>query len=119
MNSIYTVSCLYDIPPFYLIDLSKEERIEKQKEYDCHGGDRCFGWFNTKKMALDSVLENCYDIHEHVYKYAVVEKYEEGIHSFADINESEWFEWNNEFGKYESIEKPEELKRASGFAGIG
>ena len=115
-ENIYTVSCLVDIPPFFLKFESKEERVEKQKQYNSYGGQRCFGWFPTKNRAVTAVLNNCCDIHERSYKYAIVEKVGSGIHGSIGRSDEEWFEWNDQLGRFYPTDKPKELKGAFGWS---
>jgi len=114
-NYIYTVTCVYDIPPFFDSSLTREIRKKKKKEYDSHGGSRTFGWWKSFEKAKQVVEENAYDIHECSYKYAVIEKISEGIHGVLMGNYQEyWYEWIND--KYVSIEKPLLLKGVVGWS---
>lgn len=107
---IYTVTCLYDIPPYCKGKMTKKAYREAKKEYDSHGGTRCFGWFSSLKKAKTAVENNCFDIHEYSYMYAVIEKSEDGFR--IGIPKEWWYKWegSHEEGHYSPIEKPEELK---------
>ena len=45
MSDIYTITCMYDLPPFCYGLLTNKERQIKNKEFSSHGGIRTFGWF--------------------------------------------------------------------------
>jgi len=122
---IYTVTCLYDIPPYCDDTLSKEDRKEKLKEYQSHGGSRIFGWFSSLNKAVEAVENNVGDIHECSYKYAIIEKSLEGLrYAWISDYDEYWYEWvgddwrESDSGKYVPIEKPEKLKKIIGW-GIG
>ena len=66
------------------------------------GSSRTVGYYTTKKDAVDTVLENCCDIFEGVYTYAVVEYIGLGLYTPAE--ERWFFKWNNETRAYEPIE---------------
>ena len=76
MIDIYTITCLYDLPPFCYGFLTNEERQIKNKEFSSHGGIRIFGWFDELGKAISSVENNECDLHECSYKYAIIEKYQ-------------------------------------------
>lgn len=102
---IYTVTCIYDIPPYCNSALTKDGRKMAQKEYNSHGGSRTFGWWDTFEKAKNVVEENGYDIHECSYKYSVIEKIASGMFGgFMDGYEEHWYEWLE--GKYVAIDKP-------------
>lgn len=112
---IYTVTCIYDIPPYCNSSLTKDERKSAQHEYDSHGGSRTFGWWETFEKAKQVVEENAYDIHECSYKYAVIEKIANGmLGGFMDGYEEHWYEWVE--GKYVAIDKPKLLKSIVGWS---
>jgi len=117
---IYTVTCLYDIPPFYRADLKKNQCDKAVKEYASHGGSRCFGWLSTLRQAKAAVEKNSCDLHEYSYKYAVIEKVADGIHGGFIVPKEWWYEWNgtHEKGGFVSIKKPKELEHTIGW-GIG
>ena len=88
--------------------------IEKlDKDYGITGS-RCFGYKETFKEADQAVKENCCDINETIYCFAVIEFIESGIHS---ICKERWFYmFNPIFGIYERIEEPEEVKGLCNFS---
>jgi hypothetical protein len=66
------------------------------------GSARTVGYYDNKKDAIDSVLENCCDIFEATYTYAVVEYIEPGLYNPA--TERWFFKWNTQINQYEPIE---------------
>lgn len=114
---IYTVTCLYDIPPYCDESLSKKERKKKMEEYKAHGGRRAFGWFSSLKKAKEAVENNYCDIHECSYKYAIIEKTVEGFHCGLNYYKEYWYQWEgddwrgSDAGKFVPINKPSELEK--------
>lgn len=66
------------------------------------GSSHTVGYYTNKKDAIDTVLENCCDIFEFTYTYAVVEHIEPGIYTPAV--ERWFFKWNDETNQYDPIE---------------
>ena len=66
------------------------------------GSSRTVGYYTNKKDAIDAVLENCCDIWEYCYTYAVVEFIEPGLYNPAE--ERWFFKWDDEKHCYEEIE---------------
>lgn len=66
------------------------------------GSSRTVGYYTNKKDAIDTVLNNCCDIFEYTYTYAVVEYIEPGLYNSA--TERWFFKWNDDIRKYEPIE---------------
>ena len=66
------------------------------------GSARTVGYCHNKKDAIDTVLENCGDIYEATYTYAVVERIESGLYNLA--TDRWFFKWNTETNQYEAIE---------------
>jgi hypothetical protein len=66
------------------------------------GATRTVGYYTNKKDAIDTVLENCGDIFEFTYTYAVIEYIEPGIYNPA--TERWFFKWNDETKQYDPIE---------------
>jgi len=119
----YTVTCLYDIPPYCDLSLSKEERKAKMTEYRNHGGARTFGWYHHLKDAKKAILENRGDIHECSYKYAIIERLSQGVHGgWMHGYEEYWYEWSGDdwretdSGGYHPIDKPELVKKVIGWS---
>ena len=115
---IYTVTCLYDLPPYCLKFDSKYEYKKKMKEYESRGGCRCFGWFSSLKQAKEAVEKNHGDIHEYSYLYVVIEKNSDGFR--FEIPTEWWYKWNgtHERGGYIPIDKPKEIQQTIGW-GMG
>ena len=120
---IYTITCLYDLPPYCLDGKYKTKTAYKKamKEYRSHGGSRTFGWYPSLRKAREAIETNDGDMHEYSYKYAVIEKTADGVHAGWRQGAKEyWYEWmgKDEDGQFEPREKPEELKMVVGW-GIG
>lgn len=83
---------------------------------------RCFGWYSDYDTAEECVINNKTDIWEGYYNYAVIEKSYEGLYgtsySLGEEHGQVWFEFNEETGKYDKIEKPEWAEHRFGW-GIG
>ena len=86
--------------------------IDKLDMYEHH--NRCFGYKETYEQAERCVIDNCMDLHEYLYEYAVIEKIEPGIHSFRE--DEHWFKWNPETKKYDPINKPDVFSTLVNFA---
>lgn len=80
------------------------------------GYERCWGFFSNKADALKVLHGNETDLYETVYRYAVLEKYYEGISNYAF--ERQFFEYNKERNGYFEIDEPDVFKHFVGF-GIG
>lgn len=94
-----------------MTDLSYNERI-KCPEF---GSGRLVGWYSKFKDAYLPVSENCCDINETCYKYALIEECEEGLYNPASPSKRWWFEYNSEQGRYFKIEESDFIKRFCGF----
>jgi len=112
-NYIYTITCLYDIPPYCHEYKSKAAYTRAYKKYKSHGGNRTFGWFTSLKKAKEAVENNYADIHEYSYLYVIIEKTKEGVYGGFELPKEYWYKWDgsHDGGKYVPIEKPDELKR--------
>jgi len=113
---IYTITCLYDIPPYCDNSISPSERKKKTKEYWSHGGNRTVGWCKKPEDAKNIVENNQCDIHECSYKYVVIEKVSDGVYGSRMGNCEQWYEWNETENKYVPIDKPVKLKSIIGFS---
>ena len=78
------------------------------------GAQRTFGFTETLNDAERKLNENYLDMHEYLYKYAVVEKIETGIH--PEVLEEVWFKWNEEKKGFYRIKKPDECSCFCNFA---
>lgn len=111
MKYIYTITCIYDIPPYCYENITKEKREELKKEFNSHGGISTMGFTFSLQKAKEIVINNKCDIHEQSFKYALVEQYEQGIYHIP--KKEYWFEWIN--CNYVEIQKPEKLKHITAF----
>lgn len=58
------------------------------------GEFRPIGYYPHKEMAIEDVLENAIDMHEDMYKYAVIEKIPMGLYQLAE--ERIFFKWDED-----------------------
>lgn len=67
-----------------------------------NGGDtRTFGYYNEFEEADQAVQENRLDMHEHLYRYIIVEEIGQGIHPWV---ENKWrYKYNHDTNKFEPI----------------
>ena len=85
---------------------------------------RCVGWFKSVEDAEKAVKENKMDFSESgSYKYAVIEKVEEGVYPFSSSDEQKWYKVEveqNENGiddiLYKECDVPIEYKNISNFS---
>lgn len=80
------------------------------------GERRCVGWFDNFNEAENAILNNFEDMHNSMYKYAIIEEMDPGILAVDNINKRCLYKWQN--NKYEKIEIPKCLECVSNF-GIG
>ena len=85
-------------------------------EHGCFdtGDTRTFGYFDNYKACTQALNENICDMHECLYKFAVIESIGQGIHPHA--KEISWFRWNDEKQGFFEIEKPECTRNYSNYA---
>lgn len=88
---------------------------EKNEEtgFPDFGSSRVVGFYEDKYTAFSRVMENCCDIWETIYDYAIVEEVEEGLYPRT---EQYFFKYNMETQLYEPIEKPEAIKHFCNFS---
>lgn len=73
------------------------------------GASRTFGYRETFESAKEALECNMCDMHEFLYKYAIVEKTGPYIH--PDVEEIHFFEWDNERkGFFEMKEIPKDFE---------
>ena len=77
---------------------------------------RTWGFYSNKEDALKVLNENCTDIWETIYDYAVLEAYNEGISAYNFEEGRQFFKYNQELDSYKPIEEPEEVKHYASFA---
>lgn len=92
--------------------------IKPSEEDGCDGlgiieHSRCWGWYEEYEDARHDIENNVCDMHECLYKYALIERVEERTHPFP--KKITWFKWNRDTEKYEECEEPEPAKRIVGF----
>ena len=75
---------------------------------------RCFGYKDNFDDAQRCVIENCMDLHEYLYEYAVIEYIPTGIHPFREFEY--WYKFNHDTKKFDPIKKPEAFKEICNFA---
>ena len=84
------------------------ERAEcDQKGFPDFGASRCWGFYSDRDVAIRAVRENWTDMREGMYKFAVIEGYDEGIAHYHAPEEAQWFKWSEEYEGYREIDRPE------------
>lgn len=86
-----------------------------RKTDDGYDDIRCVGYFKLFNQAEFAILNNCGDIHETNYQYAVIENFGPGLYPL-DLEENWWYEWNKDKEEYVRINKPEIFKGFVNFA---
>lgn len=72
------------------------------------GAMRTFGYYDNFEDADKALRHNYCDMHEYLYRYAVIEKVEPGIHPIA---EERWFyRYDEENDGFYHISEPEEFE---------
>lgn len=66
------------------------------------GEFRPIGYYPHKEMAIEDILENAIDMHEDMYKYAVIEFIPCGLYQPA--TEKIFFEWDDQSGHYLEVD---------------
>lgn len=91
--------------------------IERLPDYNncfIEGDVRTFGFFHEYKEAVQRLHENTCDMHENMYKYAVVEEVSPGIHPYSDNRQ--FFKYDESRDGFFEIEEPEEVKHLCNFS---
>ena len=88
---------------FFITCFSKCENNE-QGDLD-FGDTRTFGYFDILETCKQALNENCCDMHEGLYEFAVIENIGQGIHPRA--KEIAWFRWDVEKWGFFEIQKSE------------
>ncbi len=98
---------------YYFITVFEKADLDKfgWPEIGC---SRCWGFYKNKKTAIKALHENWTDMEETIYKYAILEGYNEGISHPTGYEQ--WFMFDNEKKGYFEIEKPEKYKHFSGWS---
>jgi len=68
---------------------------------DCENDKFFVGWFRSRDMAIECVVNNVFDLNETVYDYAQISFIPEGI--FMIPEEDIWFAFNYDTKKYEAF----------------
>lgn len=98
----------------YFITAFNQISIDGQTKTLDIGFQRTFGYYDNLDYTDEALRQNCCDMHETIYHYAVVEKIDAGIHP---IVEKRWFyKYNKEKDGFYPIEEPKEFKHYSNIA---
>lgn len=98
----------------YIYTITMIEDIDKK--HGAIGSVRCFGYSTDFEYVDSRVRKNATDLHECLYKYAIIEKVEEGLYPCA--TERWLYEFDFDNGVFNPIEVPESLRHIVNF-GIG
>lgn len=66
------------------------------------GSARTFGYYADRDVAIELVKKNCCGIQEYCYRYAVIEKIDEGLYNPAE--ERIFFEWDDNAKQFSPID---------------
>lgn len=88
--------------------------IEDIREEDGAVGTRVVGYFGDLLTAQECLEQNCCDLHEGIYNYAVVENVKPGLYRSTEATPV-FFQWDKEKGGYVKIEKPKALNNFCSF----
>lgn len=80
------------------------------------GAERTPGFYHDFEDAESAVINNCCDIWEYLYNYAVIHEVKPGLYPHYEMRK--FYKYNIDIGKYEPIEESEEFKHYS-ICGIG
>lgn len=98
---------MYFITCFQKIELDK-------RGWPDFGATRTFGYRETFESAKEALECNMCDMHEFLYRYAVVEKLGPYIH--PDCEMRQFFKYDKERNGFFPIDEPEEVKGFCNFA---
>lgn len=80
-------------------------------------GDRYTqGFYADRNKDVEALHNNCTDMHEGIYHYALIEARDEGIANYHDTGEEQWFMWDSDREGFYEINRPECLDGYCGFA---
>lgn len=68
---------------------------------------RVFGYFEKEHDAAIAIYENRGEMHEHLYKYLVVEECYPGVHAVSSVKK--WYEWNHNGKQWDLCEWPSDI----------
>lgn len=74
---------------------------------------RTWGWYADRDRARDALARNLSDLHETIYRDAVIEQVSEGVP--ADVLSEEWFRFSPASGGYVPDGRPVDLEGKKGF----
>lgn len=107
MRMIHTITVFQKIDP---------QPINETLTLPQLGDRRCVGWFESFNEADYAVKINYKNMHDGMYKYAIIEEMGDGI--FVPENKRFLYEWNEKDQCYQLINEPKLLSKLSNF-GIG
>lgn len=91
------------------------EQLEKNDHgFPDFGCQRLVGYYFDKDNAFDAVKNNCLDINESCYDYALIEKVEEGLYRPAIKHERWLFKYDRANCIYKEILEPEFMNHLCG-----
>lgn len=114
-NPIYTVTALqYDGSD--TIGVVSADGTPVIKEHPDFGAIRTFGFFYDKARAIEAAHDNEGDLREALYDFIVIEKYEPGMNTVCDTEESVWLKWDDSREGFFEIESPHGAEHICNFA---
>lgn len=90
------------------------EKMELECGLPVHGDIITWGFYANHDDAVRALHDNRKDMHEGIYRYACIERYEEGIAMCA--GEIQWFKFDKVRGGYFEIDTPDIVKHCCGYA---
>lgn len=97
------IKSIFAITTTTKLELDKNDCVEL-------GSARTIGFFPTEEEAVECVKNNCGDMWEHTYDYAVVEQIFAGIYSLTGMEKIRIFKYNEGVDQYEEIDNPNIIK---------
>ena len=90
------------------------EKMESERGLPALGDSVTWGFYANHDDAVRALHDNRTDMHEGIYQYACIERYEEGI--AMGTGEIQWFKFDKVRGGYFEIATPDIVKYCCGFA---
>lgn len=78
------------------------------------GDQRVFGYYDNFQSAEDALNENRCDMHEYLYKFALVEEIGQGIH--PEVTARWFFTYDKDMRGFFETKEPKEIERIVNFA---
>lgn len=78
------------------------------------GERRTWGFYKEKETAFQALHENWTDMEETIYKFALVEEYQEGISNYTGYRQ--FFKFDEKKGGYFEIDEPSQYEHFASFA---